>query len=288
MIPFIGTEAVANGQANRYQLTTNYDSIFRNVYVPKGHELTSVDRAHAAWLWSGRQSTAAGLSAAALLGSRWIDANEPAELYHPSRHPTPGILLHSDTVADDEIQLVGAVPTTTAARTAFDLGRRKGLTSGVIRLDALMQATDVKPADIAALGARHRGARGLVQLRAAIELSDAGAESPQETLTRLVLTAAGLRPKQTQIKVFDRWGGFVGRIDMGWDDWLVGVEYDGIQHWTDPEQRRRDIDRIAEFEALGWQIVRVGSDMLNYRPHTIVERTRAALAAAGWLDAGRT
>jgi hypothetical protein len=288
MIPFIGTEAVASGQTNRYQLATKYDCVFRNVYVPHGYELTSVDKAHAAWLWSGRQSTAAGLSAAALLGSRWIDANDPAELYHPSRQRTPGILLHSDTLADDEIRLVDGVPTTTATRTAFDLGRRKGLASAVIRLDALMQATDVKPADIAALAARHRGARGLVQLRNAIELSDAGAESPQETRTRLVLTAAGLRPTRTQINVYDRSGGFVGRIDMGWDDWLVGVEYDGVQHWTDPKQRRRDIDRIAEFEALGWQIVRVGSDMLSYRPHTIVERTRAALAGAGWLHAGRT
>jgi hypothetical protein len=284
MIPFIGTEAVANGQANRYQLSAKYDSVFRSVYVPKGYQITAVDKAYAAWLWSGRHSTVAGLSAAALLGSRWIDPRRPAELNHSSRHRTEGILLHSDTLAGDEVRLLGEVPTTTPARTAFDLGRRKGLTSAVIRLDALMQATHVKPEEIVALADRHRGARGIVQLREAIGLSDAGAESPQETRTRLILTAAGLRPKRTQIKVFDRFGCFVGRIDMGWDDCLVGVEYDGIQHWTDPEQRRRDIDRIAEFEALGWQIVRVGSDMLRYRPNTIVDRTRAALAAAGYFD----
>jgi hypothetical protein len=64
---------------------------------------------------------------------------------------------------------------------------------------------------------------GIVQLREAIGLADAGAESSQETRTRLVLTAAGLRPQRTQIDVFNRFGDHVGRIDMGWDCWKVGV-----------------------------------------------------------------
>jgi REase_MTES_1575 len=173
---------------------------------------------------------------------------------------------------------------TTPARTAFDLGRRRGLTTAVIRLDALMQATTLKPKDVEALVERHRGARGNVQLRDAIDLADAGAESPQETRTRLVLTNAGLRPKRTQIDVFNDFGYFVSRIDMGWDDWKVGVEYDGIQHWTDPTVRTRDIDKQAELEALGWRIVRVSASMLRYRPATIVSRTRAALRAAGWSN----
>ena len=147
-----------------------------------------------------------------------------------------------------------------------------------------MRATGVKARDVQLLIDRHRGARGIVQLREAIGLSDAGAESPQETRTRLVLTEAGLRPERTQIEVFDTFGYFVGRIDMGWTEWLVGVEYDGIQHWTDPAQRTKDIDRHADFEALGWRIIRVGAEMLRYRQGTIVARTKAALRAAGWSN----
>jgi hypothetical protein len=37
--------------------------------------------------------------------------------------------------------------------------------------------------------------------------------------------------------VFNGFGDIVGRIAMGWDDWQVDVEYDGIQHWTDPALR---------------------------------------------------
>jgi very-short-patch-repair endonuclease len=279
--PFVGTEALANGIVTGYQLRTRYDAVFRNVYVPTGQPLTPFEKAVAAWLWSGRQATVAGISAAALHGSLWIDAHLPAELNRASLDKTDGIVLHSDKLWDDETCLLRGIPVTTPARTAFDLGRRRGLMLAVIRLDALMQATMLKPADIAVLSERHRGSRGVVQLREAIDLADAGAESPQETRTRLVLTSAGLRPQRTQIEVFDHFRNFVGRIDMGWDDWRVGVEYDGVQHWTDPARRTRDIDRQAELEALGWRIVRVSADMLRYRPRVIVERTRAALRAAG-------
>jgi len=281
MLPFIGSEALASGAVNRYQLATRYDAVYRNVYVPKGQVLTPVDRAVAAWLWSDRRAIAAGLSAAALHGTKWLDANLPAELNQPHRHKTKGILLHSDKLADDEVCITSGLPATTPARTAYDLGRRRELATAVIRLDALMQATNVKPTDVEAIADRHRGARGIVQLREAIELSDGGAESPQETRTRLILTRAGLRPQRTQIVVFDEFGEFVHRIDMGWVDCKVGVEYDGAQHWTDPDVRARDIETQAVLEALGWRIIRVGNDMVRYRPNTIVARTRTALRAAG-------
>jgi hypothetical protein len=281
MLPFLGSEALAAGVVNRYQLATMYDAVFRDVFVPRGQAITSTDKAIAAWLWSRRQATVAGLSAAALHGTLWLDASLPAELNHRHRHKTRGIVLHSDRLADDEVCIVAGIPVTTPARTAYDLGRCSGLETAVIRLDALMQATHLKAVDVSVLADRHRGARGIKQLREAITLSDAGAESPQETRTRLVLTHAGLRPKQTQIKVFDRFGVFVRRIDMGWADWKVGVEYDGEQHWTDPGIRAHDIEWQADIEALRWRIIHVSADMLRHRPHVIVERVRDALRAAG-------
>ncbi|WP_193047321.1 endonuclease domain-containing protein [Mycolicibacterium baixiangningiae] len=277
--PFLGTEALTAGVVNRYQLATRHDALFRNVYVPKGQAVTPVDKAVGAWLWSGRRATAAGLSAAALHGTKWIDATLPAELNQASRHKTENILLHSDTLVDDEICLVRGICATTPARTAFDLGRRKGMTTAVMRLDALRQATRLRVDDVQALVERHRGARGIVALRQALVLSDAGAESPQETRTRLVLTAAGMRPTRTQIEVYDH-GDFVARIDMGYPRWQVGVEYDGPQHWTDPRVRDRDLERRARLAALGWRIVHVNAEMLRYRPAVIVGRTQAALADA--------
>lgn len=192
-----------------------------------------------------------------------------------------GIVLHSDALDDDEICRVGGMPVTTPARTAFDVGRTPGLETAVIRLAALRRATGVSVEAVGAIAERHRGARGMVQLRRALALSDAGAESPQETRTRLLLVNAGLPRPSTQIAVRDRAGRFVARLDMGWPAAEVAVEFDGAQHWTDPRQRSRDIDRIAELADLNWIIVRVSGEMLRHRPAVILQRVLAALRERG-------
>lgn len=279
--PFRGTEALAAGILTPHRLRTDFEMVHRNVYMPRGQKLTPVTRAVAAWLWSGRSATVAGLSAAALHRTAWIDDWLLAELNRGSRDKTRGIILHSDTLDDDEMCVRDGIRLTTPARTAFDLGRRIGLTAAVIRLDALMNATELKVADVELLAERHRGARGLVQLRQALQLVDGGAESPYETKTRLVLVGAGLPRPQTQIEVLNDWGAVTARIDMGWEEWKVGVEFDGAQHWTDPAQRTWDIDRLAELEARGWTIIRVSADMLRHRPHVVIARIRSAMFAAG-------
>lgn len=273
--PFLGTEALARGIVGRRSLRTQNTPIYRNVYLPRGADVTAATRAEAAWLWSGRTAIAGGLSAAALYGTRWIEADEPAELYRTNGKPVSGILIHRDTLHPDEIGSASSIPVTTPARTAFDLGRRRGTTLAVTRIDALAQATGVRVCDIEPLIARHRGARGLVQLRAVLDLVDGGAESPQETRTRLVLVGAGLPRPSTQI-VVRRY-----RIDLGWEQFKVGVEYDGEQHWKDARQHARDIDRLAELSASGWRVIRVSAEILRNRRHVIVERTCAALREAG-------
>ncbi|MCW2517930.1 MAG: hypothetical protein JWR46_549 [Mycobacterium sp.] len=275
MTPFLGTEALALGHASPRTLQSRYERVYRNVYVPKGCELTAETRAAAAWLWSGRQATLVGLSASAVHGAKWIDPNLPAEVYRRNGKPVAGILIHRDELRDDEHRVVGGMPVSTPARTAFDLGRRRGRTLAVARVDALANATGLQPAAVGALLERHRGVRGLTQLRGVVDVMDGGAESPQETRTRLVLVDGGLPKPRTQI-VVDEW-----RIDMGYAEFKVGVEYDGVQHWTDPRQHRRDIDRLAELLARGWRIVRVSADMLRYRRDVILGRTCAALRQAG-------
>jgi hypothetical protein len=193
-----------------------------------------------------------------------------------------GIVIHRGRLRDIESCVVQGIPMTTPARTAFDLGRRARLEAGVIRVDALANATGLKSLDVERLAADRRGARGIVQLRRVVELMDGGAESPQETRTRLLLIAAGFPRPRTQIVVVDDYGTFVGRLDMGWDEWKVGVEYDGPQHWDNSEQHARDIDRLADLAAQGWSIIRVSRDLLRFRPHVFLTRVRAAMCAAGW------
>jgi uncharacterized protein DUF559 len=278
--PFTGKDAVRSG-AMTYRDLRRHVRVYRNVYMRSGSELSARERAVAAWLWSDKRSVIAGNSAAALLGANWVDAAAPAELITARRRPPPLIVTRNETLLPGETTVVSGVPVTSPARTAYDLGRRPGLASAVTRLDALARATGVAAADVAPLIEAHRGARGMKQLRRVLPLVDAGAESPQESRTRLLLISAGLPRPQTQIEVLNDWGGVLARIDMGWERWKVGVEFDGAQHWTDPVQRTWDIDRGAELQRRGWLIVRVSADLLRNRPDIVIARVRDALHAAG-------
>ena len=105
---------------------------------------------------------------------------------------------------------------TTAARTAFDLGRRLPMTAAVQRMDALMNATGLQAADVEKVIIEHPGVRGLAALRRVLPLVDGGAQSPYETLTRLILVRAGLPAPATQVPVVDEYGFVVAYLDMGW------------------------------------------------------------------------
>jgi hypothetical protein len=190
------------------------------------------------------------------------------------------LAVHSDFLAPGETQTGAGMRVTTPARTAFDLGRRLRLEDGVQRIDALMNATDVKVADVEAVIARHPGVRGLSQLRETLALVDGGAESPYESLTRLLLVQAGFPRPQTQIRVIDKHGN-VWRIDMGWPEWLVGVDFEGAHHWTDPKQRNKDVERYAVLPELGWIDVRLTSGILHNNPQSFLDRVGAALIARG-------
>jgi hypothetical protein len=240
--------------------------------------VTHAIKANAAWLSTG--ATLAGVSAAAVLGTKWLKVSEPVEIIRADRHSQRGMVVHTYELASDEVCHVGGMRVTTPARTAFDIGRRRPVDEAVPILDALLNATAIKPLDVVALAERHRRSRGIRILRAALELVDQGAESPQETRLRLLLVGAGLPKPETQIEFFDEFGHAFIRVDVGWREWKVAVEYDGIQHWENRFQRSWDIDRIAILEAMGWVVVRVSAEMLS-RPDVIVERVRAKLLAAG-------
>jgi very-short-patch-repair endonuclease len=272
----VASEALAEGRLTRQQIRADYTKLHRDVYLLKGLELDAALLAHAAWLWSGRKAVVVGNSAAALLGSRWIPCDIPAELARSWAPAPPGIVVHSGEIRADELRHVGPITCTNAARTAYDLGRRLSLDTAIIRIDGLLNATGYTVGEVASIARRYPGARGIRQLRTALDLADAGAESPQETRLRLLLVRAGLQRPTTQIWVGRR------RVDMGWPEYRVGVEYDGEQHWTNPDDYADDIERLEYLASQGWIIVRVSSRQLRYDRDGIVRRVRGALRRAGY------
>jgi hypothetical protein len=276
--PFIGSEALAAGTVNWHQLRTRHRALFPDVYVERLARPSLQQRIVAGWLWSHRQATIAGLAAAAVHGSKWIDADVSVELVHGNPRPPKGIVTRRDTLLDDEVLILDGRVVTTPERTAFDIGRRGSVMSTVARLDALANATGFKVEDVARIANSHRGARGLRHLETVLELVDGGAQSPKESQVRLWLIEAGFPRPQTQIPVFGPDGVPFAFLDLGWEEWMLGVEYEGEHHRANRFQVASDIHRLEKVEQL-WRVVRVTAED---RRAGVIRRVHRAVEAQGF------
>jgi hypothetical protein len=271
---FIGSEAVKSGTLRKHQLRSRFRRVLPDVYAPRDHRLTLRDRTMAAWLWSQRQGVLASLTAAAWHGSKWVDERLPVELVWSNARPPRGVRTYDMTLLPGEAQMVAGVRVTTPRRTAFDIGSRQPTGTAVAHLDALMRATGTKVGEVREVADHHRGARGLRQLETALDLVDPGAQSPKETWLRLLLIRAGLPRPTTQIPVMAANAAQVYHLDMGWEDLMVAVEYDGEHHRLDRWQYTRDIHRREALDRLGWIVIRV---IASDRPADVIGRVRDAL-----------
>jgi hypothetical protein len=253
---FVGSEAVRRGRLSPYRLRTGFRAIYPDTYVADCAAPPLRTRSVAAWLWSDRRGILAGLAAAALHGSQWIDDDEPIELIWRNPHPPIGVITRNQRVEPDEVTRVAGLPVTTLTRTAFDLARHLPSGEAVARLDALMRATPFSSEDVL-LAKRYPGTRGLRRLRAVLPLIDGGAASPKE-----------------------KWQ-LVACIDMGWEKYMVAAEYDGDHHRANRHQYARDQDRLRKLEELGWIVIRV---IAEDKPVDVVRRVRGALIRRGCRD----
>lgn len=271
--PFIGSEAISAGVLTRRDLAAGHIRLLRDVYVPKGLDVTAADRAEAGWLWSHQRGVVAGFSASAWHGSRWVEPTRPAELIHDNRHRLSGLLTRTNSFESDEIQTINGVAVTRPTRTALDLACWYPTMVAVPAIDALARATDLKLADAELLLQRYPGRRGVRRARVSLELVDAGAESPKESWLRLILIRAGLPRPTTQIRVYDAVTGRTAYLDMGWEELKVAAEYDGEHHRKDRVQYRHDAKRREMVQRLGWINITV---LAGDREPDVVRRVRAA------------
>ncbi|MEV0673440.1 hypothetical protein [Mycobacterium sp. NPDC050441] len=269
---FIGSEMLRRGALTRSKLRWSYESIFPDVYVPKSAPLALRHRVIGAWLWSGRNGVIAGRAAAALHGALWVPDTVPVEMIWRNGRPPDGIVVRNERIDSDEIAVVAGLPVTAPARTALDLARHLHRDLAVPNLDSLARATDVKAADALLLADRHPRARGLRRAEIALDLMDSGAQSPRESWLRLVLIDDGLPRPRTQIRVTD--GFSEAFLDMGYDDAMVGLDYDGKHHATDRPRYVHDIGRNELIERQGWIDIHV---VAEHRKAFILHRVRNAL-----------
>ncbi|BBY31651.1 hypothetical protein [Mycolicibacterium sediminis] len=273
MRPIIGTEAIDGGHLTRGQLRWNYIALYPNVYFPRDRVVVDLDRARAAWLWTGRRSVVAGRAAAGMYGAAKAMTCQPVELISAHARSRPGVVVRNERIGDDEVRLIAGTPVTSAARTALDVARHLETDESVPLLDALLAVADLDVEDAYALMKRYPRARGLPRARAALWLADGKSRCPEESRLRVRLVNAGLPRPRVGIVLGDGIGG--AALGMGWDRWKVGVSHRGAHDGgNDPARATREALHHYTVQRLGWMEVQA---MPFDSSRDVLFRVRAAI-----------
>lgn len=146
---------------------------------------------------------------------------------------------------------IGGAKVLSLRRTLADCARLLTHEALVCALDDALHRELLTVEDLGHLVDRRRGRPGGVELARAVSLADGRAESPLETLGRLILLPVlpGLVP---QVKVFDRAVNLVARLDLADEVRRFGVEADGKAAHSKPKQVTRDARRSDRVSAQGW------------------------------------
>lgn len=156
---------------------------------------------------------------------------------------------------------VGGILVTTPLRTACDLGRLLRREQALAALDSMLRLGAFDKDELLEASSGFRGYRWVRQLRALAPLSDARAESPEESILRLRwFDCTNLpRPEPQRPVAAPPWATEDSyRVDLGVDELKFGVEFDG-EEFHGPEQRDQDDTRrswITDHEKWVLRVVR--------------------------------
>jgi very-short-patch-repair endonuclease len=250
--------------------------LFRDVYVDASLPITHRLRAVAAARLLVPGAVVSGLSAAVLWGVDLAAADHDVELTLPpgahGRRST-GVRVRRTAIDPSEVTTRRGARVTTPPLTAVRVASVLDGDEAVVAIDRLVAAGVVDLAGVRARAAAHGvGARA----RSACALADGLAQSPQETRLRLLMRRCRIPEPVAQFEIRHE-GRFVARVDFGWPERKVAVEYDGLWH-GEGGQFAKDRRRLNRLREAGWTVVFVTAADLK-DPERLAAAIRAALAA---------
>ena len=196
----------------------------------------------------------------------------------------PDILVHSAGLHDDERARWFGVPITVVAWTVIDIARNGGVRAGLVAADAALGEELVSADELGAALERVTRWPGVRRARRVVDLASPLAESPLESLTRLLVVEAGLPTPHLQVWIRTAYGRY--RVDGLWPDRGVVFEADGLLKYATPLDLQREKLRQEELERAGCRVVRVTWDDVWSHPTRTVDRIATALRLGGTRTLG--
>jgi hypothetical protein len=178
-----------------------------------------------------------------------------------------------------DITVIDGLPVTRLARTLVDCAADLPRLEAVAAADQFLRAGIGSESLAAALESLH-GQR-LRRANATLLAADPRAESPMESWARCLIGDAGLPAPVPQLRVRTP-GGRSKFLDLGWEQWRVGMEYDGMGTHFGMDAETGDRRRHQVLRNLGWEVqVLTASDVMEH-PRPWLVRLREALLERGW------
>lgn len=158
-------------------------------------------------------------------------------------------------IPDEDVVEHDGVLLTEHVRTTSDLLREHWRPYALAGADGMAHAGLIEPRVVQDYVSRLKGYRWIVQARELAFLIEPLAESPGESWERLRLVDAGFPIPRAQTPVVDASGKPRGWLDLAYEEWKVGIEYDGREFHSEDADVEHDRERRQYFrDVLGWRI----------------------------------
>ncbi|MGW5705861.1 DUF559 domain-containing protein [Amycolatopsis japonica] len=253
---------------------------WRGVVVHAADSLKLATRAQAALLVVGQPAALSGATALALHG---ISAVEDTRIhvtvpYSRRVKSKPGLAVHqADFRPSDVIELDGL------PMFSLDLALADFLCTGDKRtafaaLDEAMRG--LLPDHVRTLHANvrdrivdRRDRRGIHRAVMLLDLATGKADSPPESILRLIVVEAGFPVPEAQYEITTIEGRTLYVLDMAWPARRIALEYDGFA--SHEERRDYDSERDARMAGRGWITIRASAEDLRDPRRVLSELTKA-------------
>jgi very-short-patch-repair endonuclease len=274
------------GLIARGELIRAHPGVLRVAGAPKTEE----QRTLAAVAACGPGAAASHRSAARLW--RLIDAwpANPEVTVPPRRMPRlQAVDVHrSSALVPDWVSAVGFIPVTNplltllmlgavAGRTAVASAVERAITARLVTVRGLLELLD------AAGRSGRNGAGVLREVLADRALGDERSDSDLEEMAASLLRRFNLPAAIYHFVILDGRGGFIAEVDFAYPLWMLAIEVDGWAVHGTPSAMRKDYERQADIEDLGWRVLRFTWYDVVRRPDYVARRIRAALRERGAL-----
>lgn len=204
-----------------------------------------------------------------------------------------GIVHHRGKMPAEHVDVVNGIPVSIAARAAVELAAMTTVESALVSVNGMLHAGDLDPDDFAEMVHDLRHWPETLNAGLVLRLSDRRIESVGETRSFYLCWAQHLPRPEPQVKVFDENGHLFARVDLGWPELGVFLEFDGkvkyllyrrenetLDQFLMREKRREE--RICQLT--GWTCIRIGwADLEN--PVATARRIRRILDSRAQVGA---